>query len=149
MQSLAMGRQIIKYINAVRRSPNILQGFSTQRLRFITINAHQYHTNLVSTRTSSTRLHHTYAVQLQQTKSSKPNSLIIRQHFSRNLSSKPEQPENPHKSNENVIDVATSAEDKAKQNALKQFKSNADPYLRLIRFDRPIGKDMMHYLYSS
>lgn len=146
MQSLAMGRQILKYINAARRSPNILQGYSTQKLRFLTINAHQYHTNFVtSSYTSSNRLHlHAYAAQLQQTKSSKPNSLIIRQSCSRNLSSKPEQPENSLKSNKNVIDIATSAEDKAKLDAIKQFKSNLVPYLRLIRFDRPIGKEIKH-----
>lgn len=144
-----MGRHIIKYINVIRRSPNILQGYSPQKLIFVTTNAHQYHTNFVNCSfTSSTRLHlHTYAAQLKQTKSSKPNSLIIRQSFSRNLTSKPEQPEKPLKSNENVIDVATSAEHNAKVDVLKQFKSNMVPYLRLIRFDRPIGKKIMHSLF--
>lgn len=148
MQSLAMGRQILKYINAARRSPNILQGHSTQKFRFITIRTHQYHTNFVnSSCTSFNRLHlYADAPQLQQTKSLKPNSLIIRQSFSRNLSSKPEQPENALKSNENVIDIATSAEDKAKLDAIKQFKSNMVPYLRLIRFDRPIGKETILYI---
>lgn len=137
MQSLAMGRQIIKYINVVRRSPNILQGYSTQKFRFLTMNAHQHHTKFVN-------ILHT---QLPQTKSSKPNSLNIRQSFSRNLSSKPEQPEQPLKTNKNVIDVTTSAEDKAKLDALIQFKSNMDPYLRLIRFDRPIGNDALLILF--
>lgn len=136
-----MGHQILKYINVVRLSPpNILQGYSTQKCRLLTINAHQYHTSFVNRQCmSSTRLYlPTYAAQLKHTKSSKPNSLFITRSFSRKLSSKPEQ-----------LEKSLTNEDKDKLDPFKQFKSNMDPYLRLIRFDRPIGKEMIHSPYYS
>lgn len=136
-----MGRPITKYINVLRRSPYILQGYSNHQ--FGTISAQ--HMNVNRSCTSSTRLYlYTFAAQSQQTKS-KPNNLIIRQSFSRNLCSKTEQPDKPHKINEDVI--SPKVKNKARLDTIEQFKSNVDPYLRLIRFDRPIGKDILHSLF--